>query len=98
MSDLQINGFCDERFGSVRDAFEENSKRDLELGATFAVAIKGELVVDRWAGYADRARTRPRQEDTIVSVSSSTKIATKSCGLMILDRGLIDLDAPVARY
>ena len=98
MGEIQINGFCDEKFASVRAAFEKNFKLDLELGATFAVAIEGEFVVDLWAGHADEGRTRPWQEDTIVGVASSAKIPTALCGLMILDRGLIDLDAPVARY
>jgi CubicO group peptidase (beta-lactamase class C family) len=98
MADVQIDGFCDERFAAVRAAFEENFALDLELGATFALAIEGEFVVDLWAGHADRGRTRPWQEDTIVGVYSSAKIATALCGLMVLDRGLIELDAPVARY
>jgi CubicO group peptidase (beta-lactamase class C family) len=98
MSEVQINGFCDERFASVGAAFEKNFRLDLELGATFAVAVQGEFVVDLWAGYSDQDRARPWQEDTIVGVSSSSKVVTALCGLMILDRGLIDLDAPVARY
>lgn len=98
MSEIQINGFCDERFASVRAAFEKNLRLDLELGTTFALAIEGEFVVDLWAGYADVDRSRLWQEDSIVTVSSSAKVPTALCGLMILDRGLIDLDAPVARY
>ncbi len=94
MSEIRINGFCDERFASIRAAFEKNLRLDLELGATFALAIEGEFVVDLWAGYADRDRTRPWQEETIIGVSSSAKIPTALCGLMILDRGLIELDAP----
>jgi CubicO group peptidase (beta-lactamase class C family) len=98
MGDVQINGFCDERFASVRAAFENNFELGLELGATFALAIEGEIVVDLWAGHADMGRTRPWQEDTIAPVYSTAKTVTALCGLMILDRGLIDLDAPVARY
>ena len=92
MGDVDIHGICDERFASVREAFEENFKRDLELGAAFAVALEGELVVDLWGGYADVARSRPWQEDTLVGVSSTAKIANTLCGLMLVDRGLIDLE------
>ena len=98
MSEIRINGFCDERFASVRAAFEKNLRLDLELGTTFALAIEGEFVVDLWAGYADIDRSRPWQEDTVVGVASSAKIPVALCGLMILDRGLIELDAPVAKY
>lgn len=98
MGDIEIDGFCDERFASVRASFEENFSLGLELGASFALAIDGEFVVDLWAGHANLARTRPWQEDSIAWVYSSSKIPVALCGLMLLDRGLIELDAPVARY
>jgi CubicO group peptidase (beta-lactamase class C family) len=98
MGNVPIHGFCDERFASVRAAFERNFELGVELGATFALAIEGELVIDLWSGFADVARTRPWQRDTLIGVSSSAKIATSLCGLMLLDRGLIDLDVPVASY
>jgi CubicO group peptidase (beta-lactamase class C family) len=98
MSDVEIHGTCDSRFASVRDAFEKNFKQGHELGAAFAVALEGEVVVDLWGGYADVARTRPWLEDTVVAIASTAKIANSLCGLMLVDRGLIELDAPVARY
>jgi len=98
VGDIRIDGFCDERFASVGASFEENFELGLELGASFALAIEGELVVDLWAGHVDLARTRPWQEDSIAWVYSSSKIPVALCGLMLLDRGLIELDAPVARY
>ena len=98
MTAVEINGHCDERFARVGSAFTENFEKGLEVGASFALAIEGEFVVDLWAGHADLARTRPWREDTIVTLHSTSKIATSLCGLMLVDRGLIDLDAPVARY
>src|SRR5439155_1712245 len=64
----------------------------------FAATVDGELVVDLWGGYADAARTRPWTRDTIVNVFSTTKAMTALCAHMLVDRGLLDLDAPVARY
>jgi CubicO group peptidase (beta-lactamase class C family) len=98
MSEPIIHGFCDEEFLPVREAFTENFRLDLELGAAFALAVQGKCVVDLWAGHADVGRTRPWQENTLVPVSSNSKIICSLCGLMLLDRGLIALDAPVARY
>jgi CubicO group peptidase (beta-lactamase class C family) len=98
MVDIQINGFCDEKFASVRTAFEKNFGLGLELGATFALAIEGEFIVDLWAGFADTDRTESWREDTIVAVSSCAKIPAAICGLMLVDRGLVGLDAPVADY
>ena len=55
-------------------------------------------VVDLWGGHADPARTRPWERDTIVNVYSSTKGMTALCAHRLVDRGPLDLDAPVARY
>lgn len=98
MADSEIHGFCDERFAGVRAAFEENFRQGLELGASFALAVGGELAVDLWGGHADRARARPWQRDTLAAVYSTSKVASALCGLIAVDRGLLELDAPVARY
>jgi CubicO group peptidase (beta-lactamase class C family) len=82
----------------VRDAFAKNFADGLEVGASFAATINGEYVVDIWAGCADAAGTRPWERDTIVNVYSTTKVMTALCTLMLVDRGQLDLDAPVARY
>ena len=94
----EIHGFCDERFQSLKDAFAGNFERGLELGTSLAVTYQGRTVLDVWAGWADLERTRPWQEDTIVPVASTTKVMSTLVGLMLVDRGLIELDAPVARY
>lgn len=95
---VKINGFCDERFEKVKQAFKRNFKSGLEVGASFAATINGEFIIDIWAGHADAAKTRPWERDTIVNVYSTTKIMTSLCALMLVDRGLLDLDAPVAKY
>jgi len=98
MGNVEIHGICDERFAAVREAFDQNLQAGLELGATFALAIEGEILVDLWAGHADRARTRPWQRDTIAAVYSAAKTVSALCALIALDRGLFDLDEPIARY
>jgi CubicO group peptidase (beta-lactamase class C family) len=55
-------------------------------------------VVDLWGGYADAARTRPWEQDTIVNVYSVTKTMTALTALLVADRGELDLGAPVSRY
>jgi len=95
---IEIHGFCDERFEPLKDAFVANFDAGLELGASLALTHQGRTVVDLWAGWADPEQTRPWEKDTIVSVTSTTKIAAIICLLMVIDRGLIELDAPVARY
>ncbi|MBN2240067.1 MAG: beta-lactamase family protein [Dehalococcoidales bacterium] len=95
---IDIRGYCDPRFETVKEAFKENFDQGLEVGACFAATIDGEFIVDIRGGYADAAKTRAWQEDTIVNVWSSTKVMTSICALMLVDRGQLDLDAPVAKY
>jgi CubicO group peptidase (beta-lactamase class C family) len=94
---MEINGFCDEGFGSVRDAFVGNFERGEELGAAVAVFHGGRPVVDLWAGDADE-HGRPWAEDTLVNVYSITKTMTFVCLLMLVDRGDVDVAAPMATY
>ncbi|MEU4270041.1 serine hydrolase domain-containing protein [Streptomyces sp. NPDC026092] len=93
-----IAGHCDPRFAAVREVFEANFRTRDELGAAVAVQVHGETVVDLWGGWADAARTRPWERDTVVNVWSTTKGVTALCAHLLADRGLLDLDAPVASY
>ena len=70
MPELTIHGECAARFQRVREVFEENFRRRREVGAALAVVHDGETVVDLWAGWADQAKTRPWQRDTIANVYS----------------------------
>ena len=94
----EISGTCDERFIRFKDAFRANFDAGLELGSSLAVCHRGEMVVDLWAGSADREQTRPWQRDTIVQVYSLTKIPLIMSMLLLVDRALIELDQRVAHY
>ncbi len=98
MGAIQIEGNCDPRFAAVRDAFAENFEKRKEVGASVAVTYKGQQVVDLWAGFADKKRTRPWTRDTIVNVYSTTKGLTAICAHRLVEQGKLDLDAPVASY
>jgi CubicO group peptidase (beta-lactamase class C family) len=95
---VELHGVCHERFQPIREALAANFENGREIGASVAVIWRGELVVDLWGGSADRAGTRPWEEDTIVQVFSISKIMLALCMMMLVDRGKLDLDAPVARY
>ncbi len=92
-----LQGHCDPRFEKVADALGAAIDSGEELGASIAVDIGGELVVDLWGGYADAARSVAWTADTIVNVWSSTKTVTALAGLMMIDRGLIAANTPVAQ-
>ena len=95
---VELHGVCHERFLPIREALVSNFENGREIGASVAVIWRGELVVDLWGGSADRARTRPWERDTIVQVFSISKIMLALCMMMLVDRGQLELDAPVARY
>ena len=92
------HGSCDSRFGSVREALEANIASGEELGASIAVDLDGQMLVDVWGGWRDEARTQPWEQDTIVNVWSTTKTVTSLAILMLASRGEVDVHAPVARY
>lgn len=93
-----IQGTCDPRFSAVHEAFADNFAQRGDVGAAVCVYVDGKPVVDLWGGYADAARTRLWDHDTIASVASTTKGMVALCAHMLVERGLLDLDAPVARY
>ncbi|NUT24821.1 MAG: beta-lactamase family protein [Streptomyces sp.] len=96
--EAQVHGDCDPRFAAVRTAFETNFRERGELGAAVTVTLDGRTVVDLWGGWADAARGRPWERDTLVNVWSTSKGPTALCAHLLADRGLLDLDAPVAVY
>jgi CubicO group peptidase (beta-lactamase class C family) len=93
-----VDGHCDPRFASVREIFAASFASGEEIGAAIAFCLDGELVVDLWGGHLDPERTRPWRRDTIVNTYSTTKGMTALCAHQLVERGLLDLDAPVARY
>ncbi|RLU83680.1 serine hydrolase [Streptomyces griseocarneus] len=95
---MEIHGNCSTRFSAIREVFAASLRSGADVGASMAVFLDGELVVDLWGGYADQARTRPWQRDTLTNVWSTTKTMTALCVLVLADRGELDLTAPVAKY
>ncbi len=93
-----VGGSCDERFTAVKDAFTANFDSGLDVGASVAVVVDGEMVVDLWGGFADEAKTTPWTRDTIINVWSTTKTMTFLSALILADRGELDFHAPVAKY
>ena len=91
-------GFTTDKFAPIRAAFEGNLASGADLGASVSIRVGDETVVDLWGGHADAAGTRPWVRDTIVNVYSTTKTMTALTALLLADRGLIDFDAPVAKY
>jgi CubicO group peptidase (beta-lactamase class C family) len=94
--DGTIKGTVANGFEPVAVEFERNFTERGDVGAAFAAVHKGRKVVDLWGGMA--APGTPWKEDTLQVIYSGTKGLLASCMLILIERGLIDLDAPVAKY
>ncbi|MFD0478521.1 serine hydrolase domain-containing protein [Nonomuraea thailandensis] len=92
----EIHGVCEPRFHAVREAFARNFDEGRELGASVAVYRRGRAVVDLWGGQA--GRDAAWRQDTITLLASATKGLVATAAMLLVDRGLLDLDAPIAEY
>lgn len=95
---LELDGEVQDGFGPVADAFAANFEAHGELGAAVVVYADGRKVVDLWAGTADQRTGRPWLFDTPAIVFSVTKGVLAICAYRLVGQGLLDLEAPVARY
>jgi CubicO group peptidase (beta-lactamase class C family) len=95
---MDIQGSCNPKFHAVRQEFERNFRERGEVGASVCVTVRSQVVVHLWGGTARVDTGVPWTEDTVSLVFSSTKGATALCAHILASRGLLDLDAPVARY
>ena len=82
-----LGGTCSARFDPLRELFAAKLESGKDLGASVAVNIDGEMVVDLWGGWADEARTVPWTENTITNVFSTTKALTALAALVPVGRG-----------
>ena len=93
-----VSGTCDDRFSELRDEFERNFAERGEVGASVSLSVHGETLVDLWGGVADKETGAAWTKDTVSIVFSCTKAATAICAHILIDRGQLDLNAPVTDY
>jgi CubicO group peptidase (beta-lactamase class C family) len=94
----EIGGHVEPGFEGVAEAFRSNFEVHGDVGAATALYVGGRKVVDLWGGVADRDTGAPYTEDTLQLVFSTTKGATAACVHLLVQRGQLDVDAPVAAY
>jgi CubicO group peptidase (beta-lactamase class C family) len=95
--EVLVDGHVADGFEAVREAFADNLRHRGDLGAAFAMTCDGEAVVDLWGGAADGGG-RPWRPDTLQVIFSGTKGLVALCLLILVDRGALDMQAPVSRY
>ncbi len=95
---VKIDGRVEPGFEPVTEAFRANFAEHGDIGAAVCVYHRGRPVVDLWGGDADREAGRDWVEDTIQLVFSTTKGMAATCVHLLVERGELDLDDPVARH
>jgi CubicO group peptidase (beta-lactamase class C family) len=93
-----VAGACDSRFLNVIRAFAGLYPGRLFGGGALSVYIDGRQVVDVWTGYSDRKGEVSWTEDTGAMVFSATKGLAATIIHLLVDRGLLEYDVPVAEY
>ena len=93
---VEISGHAGPRFGKVKDIFAAAFVAGEELGARFTLVEAGEIVVDLWAGFADRKRTRPFDDRTLTPVFSTTKALAALMMARLVDQAKLDYSQTVA--
>ncbi|TEY76378.1 hypothetical protein BOTCAL_0059g00070 [Botryotinia calthae] len=74
----RIHGHAEPRFMELLEAFQGYLETGEELGASIAVNIDGENVVDVWGGFRTQDKSENWERDTIVNVFSTTKTICKT--------------------
>jgi CubicO group peptidase (beta-lactamase class C family) len=97
-TNVEVHGTVAAGFEPVAEAFRANFTDHGDIGAAVCVYRDGRPVVDLWGGDADREARRPWRADTIQLVFSTTKGVAATCIHLLVERGVLDLDAPVATW
>ncbi len=94
---MAVEGTVDSRFEPVREVFADVLRGQAGTGAAVAGWHDGAWVVDLWGGLANRSG-QPWRRNSIVQPYSVSKPFAAICALLLVDRGRLDLDAPIQRY
>jgi len=96
MTDTPFTTFTAPGFETVEAAFKANFAEDLEHGASFCAYKDGELIVDLIGGWADRAKTKPMDSETLIAVFSSGKAPAALVIAHLADQDMLGYDQPVS--
>ena len=95
---MTVGGEVTAGWEPVRDAFVANFRERGEIGAGVVMLHRGQVVVDLYGGLADPRSGRAWTGQTPGVAFSATKGLVAACFLLLVDRGLLDLDAPASTW
>ena len=94
---MLLDGTVHPDFGGLTPLLSKYLNADGRFGGSLCVYHRGEKVVDVWGGRRDEQGGR-WAEDTLAVSFSTTKGITATALHVLADRGLVNIDAPVATY
>jgi hypothetical protein len=101
IDDGVVAGRVDDRFAAVASAFAASFGREPPLGehgAQLAVTYQGRVVVDLWGGFEDEARASRLRSHALIGTFSAIKAMVALSIHLLVERGLVDLERPIADY
>ena len=94
---MLLDGTIHPDFGGVTPLLSKYLNAEERFGGALCIYHRGEKVVDIWGGRQDERGT-PWAQDTMAISYSTTKGVTSTALHLLADRGLVEIDAPVATY
>ncbi len=94
----ESQGIAPEALAALVKEVEGYLDRDLTVGAELLVIKNRRTVLSRCFGHADRDEEQPWIEGTVCNIRSMSKPLTGALAQILIDRGQLGLDDPVAKY
>jgi CubicO group peptidase (beta-lactamase class C family) len=92
-----IRGYLHPDFWPVARQLEKQLRASRRGGAAVCIYHRDQCVADIWGGYRNE-RGDPWEEDTLALSFSTTKGVASTALHVLVDRGLLDYDDPVAKH
>ena len=92
------SGHTHPRFTKLKDVFASNFAKGMEHGASVAVVHNGEVIVDLWGGFADKAHARGWDSTSLANVWSVSKAVVALAVAKLVEAGKLRYDDPVAKH
>jgi CubicO group peptidase (beta-lactamase class C family) len=93
-----VDGFAHPAFAPAVAYFARLFNPTSRGGGALSVRLRGQVMVDVWAGFAERRSARPWERDTVTTCFSTTKGVAATVIHRLADRGVLDYDAQVSSY
>jgi CubicO group peptidase (beta-lactamase class C family) len=87
-----------DRFDSVRTLIDRTMKEHGAASLSIAAAQDGKIVWEESFGWADKQKLSPATPHSMYALASITKSLTATGLMVLVERGLVDLDKPVNDY